>query len=484
MFAALCLACLVVAAGYVAWAIFRDEPGNPGAGGQIGDLNSPGTIARISAPRGGLLFQNLVPGDHWNQVGIVSPDEVGGSRTMLPLRCLRVDYAAGRGLCLAEGKGLPGTYAAYIFDGDSTVLDDIRLGGLPSRTRVSPDGRYGASTSFVTGHSYAEEGFSTETLLIDLHNDSVIANLEDFTSYRDGQAFEEETTNYWGVTFEDDSNRFFVTIAFLGKTYLAEGNIAEKSITILHDNVECPSLSPDNTRIAYKKQVGSGLGGSVWRFHVLDLATMTETPLAETRSIDDQIEWLDNDNVLYGDGTDTWTVPADGSGEPRRFMSHALSLSVVPGSGDDASGTPAASDAAPGNDTLVLPDADLGVTAVVEPASIEPGGQFTMTVTITNHGPNDATWLTVETTLPPGVTYVSAVSTDPPGMDYGCGLGGDGDQVKCDTPALASGQSWTTVITATAGSAGTYESRVDLSAVEADPNPKNDSTTMPIVVGP
>ena len=50
----------------------------------------------------------------------------------------------------------------------------------------------------------------------------------------------------------------------------------------IHENVECPSLSPDETRIGYKKAVGHD--PPVWRFHVLDLATGRETPLAEQRA--------------------------------------------------------------------------------------------------------------------------------------------------------------------------------------------------------
>ena len=34
---------------------------------------------------------------------------------------------------------------------------------------------------------------------------------------------------------------------------------------------------------------------------MLDLATGQETPLAETRSIDDQLAWLDDEHLLYGD---------------------------------------------------------------------------------------------------------------------------------------------------------------------------------------
>ena len=54
---------------------------------------------------------------------------------------------------------------------------------------------------------------------------------------------------------------------------------------------------------------------------MLDLATLEDHPLAETRNVDDQAEWLDDATVMYAipppsSGTptkDTWTVPADGS---------------------------------------------------------------------------------------------------------------------------------------------------------------------------
>ena len=87
---------------------------------------------------------------------------------------------------------------------------------------------------------------------------------------------------------------------------------------MIHENVECPSLSPDGTRIAFKKRTGSK--GTPWRLTVLDLATMRETPLSERRSVDDQAEWLDDGRVLYGvDGRCGWRAPT-GPGQPRRYI--------------------------------------------------------------------------------------------------------------------------------------------------------------------
>jgi hypothetical protein len=56
---------------------------------------------------------------------------------------------------------------------------------------------------------------------------------------------------------------------------------------------------------------------------VLDLPTGRETQLAETRSIDDQIAWLDDRRLAYGVGEEVMTVAADGSGRPQRLLAGA-----------------------------------------------------------------------------------------------------------------------------------------------------------------
>ena len=103
---------------------------------------------------------------------------------------------------------------------------------------------------------------------------------------------------------------------------------------MLRDNVECPSISPDNRLIAFKKRVGPR--ADAWRLAVLELKTMTERLIAaETRAVDDQVEWLDAGHVLYSvpGGTasisDVWVAPIDGSGPARIFLPEAESPIVV-----------------------------------------------------------------------------------------------------------------------------------------------------------
>jgi hypothetical protein len=315
--------CLVVAVAAVGWAIAE------------GDSSAEESTAARGTPRVRLdglakplvVFQHVVRDEDYAHIAVSPAARAPAQRTITGLVCERIHFAAGRGLCLMPKRGLGTRYTAKVVSSDFRVGREVTLSGLLSRARVSPDGRYGATTGFVAGHSYAEQGaFSTATTLIDLAAGKKIANLEDFEVTRGGKRFEAIDHNYWGVTFAGDSNRFYATLATRGKTYLVEGDVAAGRLRVLHENVECPSLSPDETRVAYKKRRGEGS----WRLHVLDLATMAETPLAEERSIDDQVEWLDDRRILYGTREgDVWVVPADGSGSPATYLADALSPAVV-----------------------------------------------------------------------------------------------------------------------------------------------------------
>src|SRR5690606_13253616 len=101
------------------------------------------------------------------------------------------------------------------------------------------------------------------------------------------------------------------------------------------EDVECPSLSPDDRRIAYKQRVDNGIGPAVWNVWVLDLDSGERHALSETRNVDDQVQWLDDAHVLYalpGDRPavmDTWVVSADASGRPSIFLPESYSAVAV-----------------------------------------------------------------------------------------------------------------------------------------------------------
>jgi hypothetical protein len=114
-----------------------------------------------------------------------------------------------------------------------------------------------------------------------------------------------------------------------GHRYLVVGDVAAQTVRTLADNVECPSLSPDRTRLVFKAAIG-GDPARGWRLSVLDLATLARTPLAETRSVDDQAAWFDNRTVMYAVGrgagrADVWSAAADGTGTPAILVPDAES---------------------------------------------------------------------------------------------------------------------------------------------------------------
>jgi hypothetical protein len=325
-FVALCLVCVGVSVGYVVHSRSR-----AGTLTQAAAVAAPASVAGVTAhPH--LLFRNLASAAEAGFVALAPLGAADGPRQITGYPCLRVHMSAGAGLCLAEATDDPfgAPYRARFFGPDFRTVRELPLAGVPSRARVSPDGKLGASTVFVTGDSYAEGTFSTRTALYDMASGTSLGDLETFEVTKDGKRIQSVDFNFWGVTFTRSGGRFYATLGTGGHTYLVEGDVATRTAKVLRDGVECPSLSPDGTRIAFKQKVsGGGLSDMKWQLAVLDLSTLKDLPLADTRNVDDQAEWLDDGNVLYGVASDTYVVAADGSGAPRLFAHRAQSPAVV-----------------------------------------------------------------------------------------------------------------------------------------------------------
>jgi Tol biopolymer transport system component len=294
-----------------------------------GDLATVGKQPR-------LVFRSTALGGEYGKVAMVPLANPGGPRTFTPASCERVHATAVDAICLSADRGLVTTYKSQLLDGSWSPTHDLPLTGLPSRARLSRDGSLAATTTFVFGDSYANPGkFSTRTV-VSREDGSTVGDIEKFRLTVDGKVVTATDKNLWGVTFAADDDTFFATAATGGKTWLVKGSLSAKTIDSVRGDVECPSLSPDGTRVAFKKH--GDLPAGKWHLAVYDLGTGTETLLAEQHSVDDQVEWLDNRTIVYGlprtaeNGaatSDVWQVPADGSGSPQVLVRDAWSPAVV-----------------------------------------------------------------------------------------------------------------------------------------------------------
>lgn len=290
--------------------------------------------------------ETLLAGDHvvvrttalgsgYGKLSVVDLADPTGPRAILDPVCERVYAGPVDGVCITAERGVVSRYGVQMLDAQMRPTVSSDLVGLPSRARISRDGALVATTTFVTGHSYAGSNFSTETT-IRTADGEILDNIENFRATVDGEPLIAVDRNFWGVTFAADGNTFWATGASGGKTWLMRGDLAARTLTSVREDAECPSLSPDGTKLAYKTRLGNPTPGD-WRIAVLDLATGEQTVLAGDRSVDDQVEWLDDTTLLYAlprEGaeattTDIWRVPADGTGSPEIFIPAASSPAVV-----------------------------------------------------------------------------------------------------------------------------------------------------------
>ncbi|WP_405657032.1 TolB family protein [Streptomyces sp. NBC_00079] len=316
-----------VGTGVVLHAAARaDRANRPQAGGPA---VGAGTLTLDQKSR--LVFVNGAAGPHRTAVASVPSAAPDGRRIASDLKCARFYAAAGTGVCLQSTTGvLKQSNRALLVDANLRTRRTFPLAGTPSRARVSPSGRLVAWTVFVSGESYSSAFFSTRTSILDTRTMRLTPSLETFTVVRDGTPYHASDINFWGVTFASDDDTFYATLNTANKTFLVRGSLSRRTVTTLAENVECPSLSPDGTRVAFKKRILSRT--DLWHEYVLDLRTLKETALAERHSVDDQATWLDNHTVAYALPTegkvgrsDLWSVRADGTGTPRLLIAGASS---------------------------------------------------------------------------------------------------------------------------------------------------------------
>jgi hypothetical protein len=294
----------------------------------------------LNTGAGYLLYKTTMAGPDFGTLAeqklAAGSSGVVGTPTLSDVQCDRSYTAAGILLCLRADDTLVRVADVEVYDKSFKLIKKVQAAGIPNRARLSADGRMAAWTTFVAGDAYNGPAFSTRTSMLDLKTGTVTDSLESFAVTLQGKPYHAVDENLWGVTFAAGDNTFYATLGTGGRTWLVRGDIAAHTLTTLIDNVECPSLSPDGTRIVFKKRVSND-AWKMWHLEVLNLATLAETPLAEQRSVDDQAAWLDDHTVMYAvpksgsSGYDVWSTPADGSGKPVLLAPDAFSPSVTSG---------------------------------------------------------------------------------------------------------------------------------------------------------
>ena len=325
LFAALVAACALGAVG----AVLAAKPDAPERATGVPALaQADASEARELISRPSMVFRSNEPGDAYGRVAIAPLGRRGAQAKVTDLRCDRVAVAAAgnRGICLQSDRGVVTTYKAVLFDAASfRVLHELELAGTPSRARMSPDGRYAAYTVFVSGHSYAQGGYSTRTAILDVARGKEIADLESFEVLRDGRKIDAADFNFWGVTFARDPNRFYATLGTGGQDLPARGRPRRPHADGRARGRRVPGALAG--RRAHRLQAAAPAAGSgpcAGASPCSSSPTCASDTLSETRNVDDQMMWLDDATVLYGlprkdsgsATTDVWAVRADGGGAP------------------------------------------------------------------------------------------------------------------------------------------------------------------------
>ncbi len=306
----------------------QDEP-------QPAPTARPEIEAGLTPLPGEVLVVNRVPGDDYGRLAI---RHVDGTRTLLDRSCMRVHINADHGVCLSQDEGVVPQFRTTFFEAINPEVEIKSYpSALPSRARISPDGTFSAVTAFVTGSSYVDIGSETTTLVTidEIDSTALLRGARQFEILSDESRFDNQDPQFWGIAFADE-NDIYMTGFFGEEPEIMRGSLDDMTMEPTGWIGSCPSVSPDGKTLVFKEMLPNG----DFELVAVDVDTQTKWKLGETRSVDDQVEWLDNDTILYAlhpEGGDTpvqpefdiWMIDIAEGSEPVLFLPNADSPAVA-----------------------------------------------------------------------------------------------------------------------------------------------------------
>jgi len=249
---------------------------------------------------GDLVFINRVPGDDYGKLATIGDD---GEREFFGPVCERAHASAGMAVCLEpDSAALVPTWTARILDFTNGSLPEIfsENAPRPSRARVDPRGARVAFTGFVTGHDYLAVGeFASETTYVDFSRNGQVYKAAAIRESEVEERFRAVDGNWWGVTFDPTSkDHVYLTYGSGGQTEIVRSDQLRLRFNSAIDDASCPSVSPDGELMVFKRAIEGE--DAPMSLVVRGLNTGEERVLNEERFVDDQVEWLDNETILYG----------------------------------------------------------------------------------------------------------------------------------------------------------------------------------------
>ena len=176
-----------------------------------------------------------------------------------------------------------------------------RCPGIPSRTRLSPDGTLVADARSSSPATPTCRPASPPRPRSAASTAASYGNLEKFTLVIDGRTVDPQRPQRLGRHLRRRPAPSTPPSAPAGRPTWSGATSATRTLTAVTENAECPSLSPDGTRVAFKVDARPGRRAALGTRRCSTSPPGKRTVLdRRTRSVDDQVEWLDDDTLLYG----------------------------------------------------------------------------------------------------------------------------------------------------------------------------------------